>query len=92
MNRKHTAASVVLGRDVFSITVFPQVDYVFIAALVAILDDVHRDRKEFVLLRIFWMIFLRSHRSMYIKVQVCPIKKSLWTSILLRIDCNSMVI
>jgi hypothetical protein len=46
MNRKHTAASVVLGRDVFSITVFPQVDYVFIAALVAILDDVHRDRKE----------------------------------------------
>uniref|UniRef100_A0A0E0LIP2 Protein LURP-one-related 15 n=1 Tax=Oryza punctata TaxID=4537 RepID=A0A0E0LIP2_ORYPU len=40
MNRKHTAASVVLGRDVFSITVFPQVDYVFIAALVAILDDV----------------------------------------------------
>ncbi|KAF0908243.1 hypothetical protein E2562_023864 [Oryza meyeriana var. granulata] len=46
MNRKHTASSVLLGRDIFGITVFPQVDYVFIAALVVILDDIHRDKND----------------------------------------------
>uniref|UniRef100_A0A0D9WWZ8 Protein LURP-one-related 15 n=1 Tax=Leersia perrieri TaxID=77586 RepID=A0A0D9WWZ8_9ORYZ len=44
MNRQYTASSVLLGRDIFGITVFPQVDYVFIAALVVILDDIHRDK------------------------------------------------
>uniref|UniRef100_J3MJK8 Protein LURP-one-related 15 n=1 Tax=Oryza brachyantha TaxID=4533 RepID=J3MJK8_ORYBR len=46
MSRKYTAASVVLGKDIFGITVFPQVDYVFVAALVVILDDVHRDKSD----------------------------------------------
>ena len=44
MNRQYSASTVLLGRDIFGVTVFPQVDYVFIAALVVILDDIHRDK------------------------------------------------
>ncbi|KAM0852217.1 hypothetical protein ACQ4PT_051902 [Festuca glaucescens] len=33
-----------LPRDTFMVTVFPHVDYVFIAALVVILDEVHREK------------------------------------------------
>ncbi|KAL5196800.1 hypothetical protein ABZP36_000312 [Zizania latifolia] len=46
MNRKFTVSNVLLGKDTFGVTVFPQVDYVFIAALVVILDDVHRDKSR----------------------------------------------
>lgn len=44
INRKYTAANVVLGKDTFVVNVFPNVDYVFIAALVVILDEIHRER------------------------------------------------
>ncbi|RCV10157.1 hypothetical protein SEVIR_2G092600v4 [Setaria viridis] len=44
INRKYTAANVLLGKDTFVVTVFPHVDYVFIAALVVILDEIHRER------------------------------------------------
>lgn len=44
INRKYTATNIVLGKDTFVVTVFPHVDYVFIGALVVILDEIHRDR------------------------------------------------
>lgn len=46
MNRKFTVSNVLLGKDTFSVTVFPYVDYVFIASLVVILDEIHRDRTQ----------------------------------------------
>nr|CAB3452423.1 unnamed protein product [Digitaria exilis] len=44
ITRKYTAANLLLGKDTFVVTVFPHVDYVFIAALVVILDEMHRER------------------------------------------------
>ncbi|KAL6595120.1 hypothetical protein ACP70R_048223 [Stipagrostis hirtigluma subsp. patula] len=46
MARKFTVSNVLLGKDTFGVTVFPHVDYVFIAALVVILDEIHRDRSD----------------------------------------------
>ncbi|GJN24967.1 hypothetical protein PR202_gb12746 [Eleusine coracana subsp. coracana] len=43
-NRKYTFTNVLIEKDTFTITVFPHVDYVFIAALVVILDEIHRVR------------------------------------------------
>ncbi|KXG34728.1 hypothetical protein SORBI_3002G082700 [Sorghum bicolor] len=44
INRKYTATNTLLGKGTFVVTVFPHVDYVFIAALVVILDEIHRER------------------------------------------------
>ncbi|CAL5079350.1 unnamed protein product [Urochloa decumbens] len=46
MKRKFTVSNVLLGKDTFCVTVFPNVDYVFIAALVVILDEVHREQSN----------------------------------------------
>jgi len=46
MNRKFTISNVLLDRDTFVVTVFPHVDYVFIATLVVILDEVHREKYD----------------------------------------------
>ncbi|OEL31530.1 Protein LURP-one-related 15 [Dichanthelium oligosanthes] len=46
MNRQFTVSNVLLGKDTFGVTVFPHVDYVFIAALVVILDEIHRERGD----------------------------------------------
>ncbi|CAN6209732.1 unnamed protein product [Urochloa humidicola] len=46
MNRQYTVSNVLRGKDTFGVTVFPQVDYVFIAALVVILDEIHRERRS----------------------------------------------
>jgi uncharacterized protein YxjI len=46
INRKFTVANMLLGKDTFNVTVFPQVDYVFIASLVVILDEIHRERSN----------------------------------------------
>nr|CAB3452422.1 unnamed protein product [Digitaria exilis]CAB3456130.1 unnamed protein product [Digitaria exilis]CAB3503294.1 unnamed protein product [Digitaria exilis] len=46
MNRQYTVTNVLLGKDTFGVTVFPHVDYVFIAALVVILDEIHRERSD----------------------------------------------
>lgn len=46
MNRQYTVSNVLLGKDTFGVTVFPHVDYVFIAALVVILDEIHRERSD----------------------------------------------
>lgn len=44
MNRKFTISNVLLDKDTFVVTVFPHVDNVFIATLVVILDEVHREK------------------------------------------------
>ncbi|GAA0145787.1 hypothetical protein LIER_05899 [Lithospermum erythrorhizon] len=41
MHRKHTVESVALGKDTFSVTVNPGIDYAFVVALVAILNEIH---------------------------------------------------
>ncbi|CAH2053828.1 unnamed protein product [Thlaspi arvense] len=43
MNKNDTLKSVLFGKDNFSVTVYPNVDYAFIASLIVILDDVDRD-------------------------------------------------
>ncbi|CAH8278878.1 unnamed protein product [Arabidopsis lyrata] len=43
MHRKHTVQSVFLEKDNFSVTMYPIVDYAFIASLVVILDDDNRE-------------------------------------------------
>ncbi|XP_062190202.1 protein LURP-one-related 15-like [Phragmites australis] len=45
MKRKYTVSNVLLGKDTFSVTVFPHVDYVFIASLVVMLDEIHSHRQ-----------------------------------------------
>ncbi|KAL2455766.1 Protein LURP-one-related 15 [Abeliophyllum distichum] len=44
MHRKHSVQSVLLGKDTFGVTVYPNVDYAFIAALVVILEEINEDR------------------------------------------------
>jgi hypothetical protein len=46
MNRQFTVSNVLLGKDTFGVTVFPHIDYVFIAALVVILDEIHREQSS----------------------------------------------
>ncbi|KAK3017495.1 hypothetical protein RJ639_005999 [Escallonia herrerae] len=46
MHKKHTAQSIVLGKDTFTVTVYPHVDYAFIVALVVILDEINEDRDD----------------------------------------------
>nr|GEX14062.1 retrovirus-related Pol polyprotein from transposon TNT 1-94 [Tanacetum cinerariifolium] len=41
MHKKHNAESVVLGKDKFSLKVYPDVDHAFIVALVVILDQMN---------------------------------------------------
>ncbi|CAL9242628.1 unnamed protein product [Arabidopsis halleri] len=36
---------VFLGKDNFSVTVYPNIDYAFIASLVVILDDINRENR-----------------------------------------------
>ncbi|KAL9337036.1 hypothetical protein Peur_071524 [Populus x canadensis] len=44
MHRKHSLASTILDTDSFGVTVYPNVDYAFITALVVILDEINADR------------------------------------------------
>lgn len=46
MHRKHSATSILLGKDDFMVTVNPNVDYAFIAALVVILEEINTERHE----------------------------------------------
>ncbi|KAL8526527.1 hypothetical protein ACS0TY_015647 [Phlomoides rotata] len=45
MHKKHSAQSILLGKDTFGVTVYPNVDYAFIVALVVILEEINEDRK-----------------------------------------------
>ncbi|KAJ4849600.1 hypothetical protein Tsubulata_045229, partial [Turnera subulata] len=46
MHKKHSAASILLGKDHFSVTVYPNIDYAFIVALIVILDDINHASKD----------------------------------------------
>ncbi|CAL5079348.1 unnamed protein product [Urochloa decumbens] len=46
MHREHSATSTLLGTDHYGLTVFPNVDYVFISALVVILQELHTDKND----------------------------------------------
>lgn len=46
MHRKHSVQSVMLGKDTFAVTVYPNVDYAFIVALIVILDEINDDKKD----------------------------------------------
>ena len=41
MHMKHTAQSVLLGKDNYRVTVNPNIDYAFITALIVILDGIN---------------------------------------------------
>ncbi|XP_042513708.1 protein LURP-one-related 10-like [Macadamia integrifolia] len=44
MHKKHTVQSIVLGKDTFTVTAYPNVDYAFIVSLVVILNEINEDR------------------------------------------------
>ncbi|XP_057489556.1 protein LURP-one-related 10-like [Actinidia eriantha] len=46
MHRKHSVQSIVLGKDMFAVTVYPHVDYAFIVALVVVLEEINEDRDD----------------------------------------------
>jgi uncharacterized protein YxjI len=46
MHRKHSVQSIVLGKDTFAVTVYPNVDYAFIVALVVVLEEINEDRDD----------------------------------------------
>lgn len=46
MSRKYTVTNIVLGRDTFGVTVYPNIDYAFIVSLVIILDEINKDRED----------------------------------------------
>ncbi|KAG5582765.1 hypothetical protein H5410_053392 [Solanum commersonii] len=46
MHRKHTAQSILLGKDNFGVTVYPNVDYAFVVALIVILEEINEDRSD----------------------------------------------
>lgn len=43
MHKKQNIQSVLLGKDNFSITVYPNIDYAFIVAIIVILDDINNE-------------------------------------------------
>ncbi|KAJ4705065.1 Protein LURP-one-related 15 [Melia azedarach] len=43
MHKKTTIGSVLLDKDQFMVTVYPNIDYAFIVALIVILDDINRN-------------------------------------------------
>ncbi|KAL7095185.1 hypothetical protein ACP275_10G008200 [Erythranthe tilingii] len=44
MHRNHSAKSILLGKDNFGVTVYPNVDYAFIVLLVVILEEINTGR------------------------------------------------
>nr|ACU16131.1 unknown [Glycine max] len=46
MHKKHTVQSIALGKDNFIVTVYPNIDYAFIVALILILDEINQDKKK----------------------------------------------
>ncbi|XP_045799099.1 protein LURP-one-related 10-like [Trifolium pratense] len=46
MHKKHTIKSLLIGKDHFAVTVYPNVDYAFIVSLIVILDEINDDEKD----------------------------------------------
>lgn len=43
MHQKYTAGSILFGKDRFMVTVYPHIDYAFIAALIVIVGDINKE-------------------------------------------------
>ncbi|KAK4847421.1 hypothetical protein QYF36_001669 [Acer negundo] len=43
MHKKHTVQSILIGKDKFMVTVYPNIDYAFIIALIVILDAINKE-------------------------------------------------
>lgn len=41
MHKKHTVQSILIGKDNFAVTVYPNIDYAFIVSLIVILDEIN---------------------------------------------------
>ncbi|GMN40495.1 hypothetical protein TIFTF001_009720 [Ficus carica] len=41
MHKKYTVQSALFGKDNFMVTVYPNIDYAFVVALIVILDDIN---------------------------------------------------
>ncbi|CAL5388895.1 unnamed protein product [Camellia sinensis] len=46
MHQKYTAGSILFGKDRFTVTVYPHIDYAFIAALIVILGDINKEEDD----------------------------------------------
>ncbi|XP_020236670.1 protein LURP-one-related 15 [Cajanus cajan] len=46
MHKKHTVQSIAFGKDNFMVTVYPNMDYAFIVALILILDEINKDSQN----------------------------------------------
>ncbi|WVZ05170.1 hypothetical protein V8G54_018516 [Vigna mungo] len=46
MHKKHTVQSILVGKDHFMVTVYPNIDYAFIVALIVILDEINDDAED----------------------------------------------
>ncbi|THU68054.1 hypothetical protein C4D60_Mb05t31200 [Musa balbisiana] len=46
MSRKTTVKNLLLGKDTFSVTVYPNVDYAFVASLIVIFGKMNKDRSR----------------------------------------------
>ncbi|KAD4584962.1 hypothetical protein R6Q59_036304 [Mikania micrantha] len=46
MHKKHTVESIALEKDTFYVTVYPNVDYAFIVALVVILHEINEEKND----------------------------------------------
>lgn len=46
MSKIHKMVNVMLGKDTFGVTVYPNVDYAFISALIVVLDEINKDRDD----------------------------------------------
>ncbi|KAJ6403384.1 hypothetical protein OIU84_015312 [Salix udensis] len=64
MHRKHSLKSSILGTDNFGVTVYPNIDYAFIIALVVILDEINADRSEGRLNATFILLLLEKFSSL----------------------------
>ncbi|KAK7294803.1 hypothetical protein RJT34_17700 [Clitoria ternatea] len=46
MHKKHTVESVLIGKDHFMVTVYPNIDFAFIVAIIVILDEINEDADD----------------------------------------------
>ncbi|CAA6654667.1 unnamed protein product [Spirodela intermedia] len=44
--KKYTVKSMILGKDSFGVTIYPNVDHAFIVALIVILDEINKESAE----------------------------------------------
>lgn len=43
MHKKHSVESILIGKDKFKVTVYPNIDYAFIVSLIVVLDAINKD-------------------------------------------------